>query len=102
STTVLIRYTRYGDANLDGVVNALDFNALASRFGQSGKLWSDGDWNYDGMVNTLDFNALAVNFNQALPVPALGGSLVPEPSLLVIPALALRRFRGRTKRSTSI
>src|SRR5262249_54714701 len=97
STTVLIRYTRYGDANLDGVVNALDFNALASRFGQSGKLCRDGEWNYDGTVNTLDLNVLAANLNSTLaaPLPQFG-VVVPEPVVLapfLLPILA-RRWRS--------
>lgn len=32
SSSVLMRYVFTGDANLDGVVNALDFSALASNF----------------------------------------------------------------------
>src|SRR5262249_4571075 len=84
-STTLLRYTYSGDANLDGVVNALDFNALASNFGRaSGKLWVQGDFNYDGFVNSLDFTAVASNFNLALPSPpALGAAaLVPEPASL--------------------
>jgi hypothetical protein len=81
STTLLIAYTLYGDASLDRVVNALDFNSLATNFGgTSGKAWTEGDFNYDGITNTLDFNALASNFNLALPAPALG-SLIPEPAV---------------------
>ena len=60
---VLVRLTRYGDADLNGVVNLLDFNKLAANFNGSGKLWSDGDFTYDGNVNLLDFNRLAANFN---------------------------------------
>ena len=80
-SSVLVRYTWSGDANLDGVVNALDFNALASNFGgASNRFWYQGDFNYDGMTNTADFNALASNFNLALPSPALGClSLSPAP-----------------------
>jgi hypothetical protein len=90
-SSVLVRYTYSGDANLDGVVNALDFNALASNYGAAtGKLWSQADFNYDGFANTLDFNALAVNFNLALPAPALA-SLVPEPTAFA--ALLLFAFR---------
>ena len=58
----LVRYTRYGDANLDGTVNLADFNALAANFGQSGRVWVQGDFTYDGVVNLIDFNALAANF----------------------------------------
>ena len=36
SSAILIGYTYLGDANLDGKVNALDFNALATNFGANG------------------------------------------------------------------
>src|SRR5687768_7373487 len=42
NSAVLIRLTRYGDANLDGTVNLADFNRLASSFGGSTRLWTDG------------------------------------------------------------
>ncbi len=98
-TDTLIRYTYYGDTNLDGKVNALDFNALATNFGKTpgSDVWSQGDFNFDGNVNTQDFTALAGNFNQpALSAPALG-ALVPEPGILVsLTALGmLRRRRDR-------
>jgi hypothetical protein len=70
SSAVFVAYAYLGDANLDGVVNALDFNALASNFGgASGNLWSQGDFNYDGTVNALDFNALATMFGTYLAPP---------------------------------
>ena len=68
-STIVIRYTWSGDANLDGLVNALDFNALATNFGSSA----------------------------APPAPGLG-SLVPEPStigLIAVAGLALGRRRRR-------
>jgi T5SS/PEP-CTERM-associated repeat protein len=92
STSVLVRYTLAGDANLDGKVNALDFNALAANFGSPlAKFWSDGDFNYDGITSSADFIALSQNFNQAVPSPTLG-SIVPEPVLLLpLTLLVLRR-----------
>lgn len=78
NSTVLIRYTRWGDANLDGTVDTLDFNSLAANFGRIGQRWSKGDFNFDGIVDTLDFNNLAANFGKSVAAP---GSLVPEPSL---------------------
>ena len=65
--TTLVRYTLAGDANLDGKVNALDFDALASNFGGAGSFWTQGDFNYDGAVTSMDFVALAMNFNSTLP-----------------------------------
>ena len=89
SDAVLIRYTYSGDANCDGIVNALDFNAVASNFGQGGLLWQNGDFNFDGTVDASDFVALASNYNLSMPStgPALG-SLVPEPSMLFLAAIS--------------
>jgi hypothetical protein len=78
-SSVFIRYTFTGDANLDGTVTGTDFNALATNFNQTGKSWVDGDFNYDGIVNALDFNAIATNFGQAMSA-AVPGSVVPEPA----------------------
>src|SRR5207249_7418726 len=74
TTTTLVRYTLVGDSNLDLKVNALDFNAVASNFGGTGKSWATGDFNMDGLVNTGDFTALSQNFNASSPVagPASG------------------------------
>ena len=95
-----MKYTEIGDANLDATVNALDFNALASHFGQSSAIWSDSDFNYDGSVDTQDFVALAGNFGGtmggAVPAPSLG-SLVPEPMLIGMPAMALIACRRSRK-----
>jgi hypothetical protein len=70
NTALLIRYTAAGDANLDGSVDTLDFNLLASNFSQSGKRWFNGDFDYDSAVDTIDFNLLAANFSEIVPAPA--------------------------------
>jgi hypothetical protein len=71
NTAILLKYTAYGDANLDGTVNLADFNRLAANFGQSARRWSHGDTNFDGTVNLFDFNRLAANFGSTgfLPTP---------------------------------
>jgi hypothetical protein len=99
---------RGGDANLDAVVNLVDFNILASRFGRTGQDWRAGDFTGDGRVNLLDFNILAANFGLAAtgasaPSPGDWGALasaVPEPTSSVMTSLlgallAQRRRRGR-------
>jgi hypothetical protein len=106
NSAVLIAYTLSGDANLDSVVNALDFNALATNYGPTSNLWSQGDFNYDGQVNSLDFDAIAANFNETLPTaapaPLAGqalGSLVPEPTSLALLGLGASAILGRRRRS---
>jgi hypothetical protein len=104
----LIRYTYTGDANVDGIVNLADFNALASNFGQTGKLWHQGDFNYDGTVNLSDFNLLASNFGFAAlahdPTPQDWSTLaavVPEPAslLLLLPGVPASTGMFRRRRA---
>jgi hypothetical protein len=54
------------DANHDGTVELLDFNALSEHFGLSSQTFSTGDFNYDGVVNLSDFNLLAGKFGSSL------------------------------------
>lgn len=63
--TVEIMYTLLGDANLDGKVNGIDFNLMATNLNKTvTDGWDEGDFNYDGKVNGNDFVLLAENFNQ--------------------------------------
>jgi hypothetical protein len=107
-TTVLVRFTRYGDANLDQVVNLTDFNRLAANFGtSSGATWSMGDFTYDGIVNLSDFNRLAANFGLSAGPDgvvdpqdwALLASAVPEPTGAIASVLLLTcRYLIRRRR----
>ena len=100
----IVRYTRYGDANLDSLVNLNDFNALAANFGQGGRQWFQGDFNYDGLVNLNDFKRLAANFGLSASGPEVTpqdwsnlAAAVPEPAAMGLIAVAgpvlLRRRR---------
>ena len=88
ATSVLVKFTRYGDANLDGQVNLNDFNRLAGNFGAAtNRTWSQGDFTYDGAVNLNDFNRLAANFGLFAAGPevapddwAMLASRIPEPA----------------------
>jgi hypothetical protein len=61
---VLVRYTYYGDGNLDGVVNKFDVAALAEGYsGLAGYVgWSDGDYTYAGFISKLDISLLAESY----------------------------------------
>lgn len=89
-TSVIVRYTLIGDSNLDAQVNALDFNALATHYGNTAAVWSDGDFNYDGVVNALDFTVMASNFDTTLPSTGEPlGALIPEPAVSALIAISL-------------
>ncbi|HEX3359148.1 MAG TPA: aspartyl protease family protein, partial [Tepidisphaeraceae bacterium] len=94
-TSILMRYTIDGDADLNGQVGMTDFNALAANFGTGGKFWWQGDMNYDGVVNVLDLNAIATNWGQAAPAPIALGALVPEPGSMLCVGLIPLLFRRR-------
>jgi hypothetical protein len=84
ATSIVARYTLYGDASLDKSVDTVDFNLLASNFGGSGKRWTHGDFNYDGLVDTIDFNVLASNFGQAVAAESFSTTIVPEPRTISV------------------
>jgi hypothetical protein len=71
SGTIEIRYTLLGDANLDGVVNGVDFGIVAANFNKGVSRWDQGDFNYDNVVNGIDFGELAANFNKGAVVTAI-------------------------------
>src|SRR5206468_3282975 len=99
-SSVLVRWTRAGDANLDGAVDLTDFTFLASSFNGTGKVWLNGDFNYDGTVDLTDFTVLASNFNTTAGSVDVG-TAVPEPTSIALAltsaALVLPR-RGRRRR----
>jgi hypothetical protein len=60
--TVLVRYTYYGDTDLDGFVGPSDVNNLELGYAGVGDGWLYGDFNYDGVVNFNDVNLLDLNY----------------------------------------
>jgi hypothetical protein len=91
STTLLLRFTVAGDADLNGTVNLDDFTRLAASFGGAGS-WAGGDFNYDNMVSLDDFTLLAASFGESLP-PARAA--VPEPAAAVVGVAVAILFRRR-------
>jgi hypothetical protein len=118
ATSLLVRYTLFGDATLDGVVDFNDLVKLAQNYNTSvstagDSWWFRGDFTYDGVVDFNDLVKLAQNYNTALPigpVPGAGGDFladlaaagasVPEPGVGAVAGVSaavagLRRRRRR-------
>jgi hypothetical protein len=76
-TAVVVRFTRYGDANLDARVDFNDLLEMAQNFGSdvsavTGGSWRHADFTYDGVADFNDLVKLAQNYNTSLPAaPAL-------------------------------
>jgi hypothetical protein len=64
SGQIEVKYTLYGDANLDDVVSGDDFSILVGNLGKSAAAWDKGDFNYDGVVSGDDFSLLVGNLGR--------------------------------------
>jgi hypothetical protein len=79
-TAVLIRYTNYGDNNLDGVVDiGNDFGLFLDGIAASGSSWVQGDYTYDGRVDFgNDFNLFLPSYLNSIAKPA-AKTVAPTP-----------------------
>jgi autotransporter-associated beta strand protein len=116
---VAVKFTYYGDANLDGKVDGSDYSVIDNAYlaDQTNPAeytgWSNGDFNYDGVIDGSDYTLIDNAFNMqgatissevASETAQLAGvtaanSSVPEPispGLLAIGSMTLlcRRRRG--------
>jgi hypothetical protein len=95
NTSVMIKYTWIGDANLDGIVNSDDLSLLTKGSQNHLTGWYNGDFNYDGIINADDFALFALGnleqTGQLLPA-------VPEPTFSGLAALSLLAISRRSKR----
>lgn len=96
TTSLLVRYTLYGDANLDGQVNFADLVTVAQNYGVTGTAqWNLGDFDYDGNVGFSDLVKVAQNYGASILPPAASPMFiddwqraqdtVPEPITLLLP-----------------
>lgn len=106
---LLLRSTIFGDATLDGTVNAADYAAINSGYQNSLTGWSNGDFNYDGLINGSDYTLIDNGYGSVNPVqvaatvtfeianPAV--SAVPEPQLPGAMAIGISSLLRRRARS---
>ena len=82
--TILIRWTRSGDVNLDGKVGFADLIAVARNYGKTGLNWDQGDVNYDGAVGFDDLIAVARNYGASAAVQSASAMLAAAPLAMPI------------------
>jgi hypothetical protein len=68
SGQIEVAYALYGDANLDGVVNAADYALIDNGFNMGLAGWSNGDFNYDGKINGDDYTLIDNAYNSQVSV----------------------------------
>ncbi len=110
-SSLIVRYTLYGDANLDGVVDFADLVRVAQNYSRTGTgEWYLGDFNYDGDVGFADLVKVAQNYGaSALPAQAdlpagfaadwaRAKAAIPEPAGItgLLSAIALLFFRRKS------
>jgi hypothetical protein len=67
---VLIRYTRAGDADLDGKCGDEDATLVGLYYDNgatTGHLWMEADFNYDGLIDDSDATALGLFYHPNAP-----------------------------------
>jgi fibronectin-binding autotransporter adhesin len=110
---VLVKYTYFGDANLDGKVDGSDYSLIDAGYGSKGSLtgWYNGDFNYDGVIDGSDYALIDNAFNnQSSPQTAsltaevatataqVSPAAVPEPASVAVAALAAAGLFARRRR----
>jgi len=60
---VLVKYTYYGDADLDGKVDGTDYSLVDGGFNNRKTGWINGDFNYDNVVDGTDYSLIDGGFN---------------------------------------
>jgi probable HAF family extracellular repeat protein len=110
STDVLVKYTYYGDANDDGMVDGSDYSRIDNGYLKHLTGWGNGDFNYDGIVDGSDYTLIDNAFNTqgaslaSTPDAALTDQIavsepvsVPEPTTLGIITLCTLSWLSRRR-----
>jgi autotransporter-associated beta strand protein len=114
ATDVLLKYTYYGDTNLDGKVDGSDYSRIDAGFLSNGAMtgWYNGDFNYDGVINGSDYTLIDNAFNTqgaaitdtvelARITAEIAPSPVPEPATPALAGAATLTLLARRRRFTA-
>jgi len=75
---VLVKFTCYGDANLDGIIDGSDYSRIDNGAINQLTGWFNGDFNYDGVINGSDYTLIDNAYNTQ--GASLAAELAPAPS----------------------
>jgi hypothetical protein len=89
---------RFADANLDGIVNGVDFGIWDQNKFLMGTGWATGDFNGDGATDGQDFNIWNTERLQT-GSGGFGGHLVPEPTRMAASFMIAALLVASTKRA---
>jgi hypothetical protein len=64
ATDVFVKYTYYGDANLDGIVDGSDYSRIDNGFLTGMNGWANGDFNYDRQLDGSYYTLIDNAFNR--------------------------------------
>ena len=101
--SLVAKYTYVGDANLDGQVDALDYERIDLAIGNTGVFGTaQGDLNYDGNVDALDYEQVDLNIGNGVGLPLsdatpLASVFIPEPAILSSVALVVALLPRRRR-----
>jgi hypothetical protein len=88
NTDVIVKYTYYGDVNLDGRVDGSDYSRIDNGIITHATGWNNGDLNYDGVVNGSDYTLIDNAFNRqtmARPSAMLARATTPSTYFSSVP-----------------
>ena len=103
--SVIVRYTWWGDADLDGKVDSNDYDRIDTNwlFQTPNPRWSMGDFNYDGLIDSNDYDKIDTAWLLSGGGILADGAPMPTPepatlSLLALGGLAMAaRRRGDSR-----
>jgi len=82
ASDILIKYTYFGDTNLDGKVDGSDYSRTDNGFVKKLTGWFNGDFNYDGSVDGSDYTLIDNAFNtQRASLAAMIASPAASPQI---------------------